>query len=114
METEAQPKTSEEPIPESKRFQEMFYETEKDLENEKRRKTFWKVLATVIICIWLYEKKSHSVWLPVADSQHIPSGENPPGNPKSIQNSGVSSILITVGGSFMAVMANHPLTHTHK
>jgi len=71
METEAQPKTSEELIPESKRSQEMFYETEKDLENEKRRKTFWKVLVTVITCIWLYEKKSHSVWLPVADSQQM-------------------------------------------
>ena len=71
METEAPPKTSEELIPESERFQEISYETEKHLENEKRRKTFWKVLATVIICIWLYEKKSHSVWLPVADSQQM-------------------------------------------
>ena len=49
METAAQPKTSEELISESERFQEMSYEAEKDLETEKRRKTFWKVLATVII-----------------------------------------------------------------
>src|SRR2546426_9047878 len=130
METEAPPKTSEELIPESERLQEISYETEKHLENEKRRKTFWKVLATVIICIWLYEKSPtvsgcrslipNKCVLPcqiggVLKCRHIiPSGENPPGNPKSIQNSGVSSILITVGGSFMTVMANHPLTHTHK
>ena len=71
MQTETEPNTPEELIQESAGLQDTSYETEKDLENEKRRKTFWKVLATVIICIWLYEKKSHSLWLPVADSQQM-------------------------------------------
>jgi hypothetical protein len=45
--------------------------TAQDLEGEKRRKTFWKALAIVVICICLYQKKSSAVWLPVADSQQM-------------------------------------------
>jgi hypothetical protein len=46
-------------------------ETGQDLECEKRRKTFWKAFAIVVIGICLYQKKSGAIWVPVADSQQM-------------------------------------------
>jgi hypothetical protein len=45
--------------------------TEQNPESEKRRKTFWKVFALVLICICLYQKKSGVTWVPIADSQQM-------------------------------------------
>jgi hypothetical protein len=69
MQNEA--KAKEDPVQDFEELEGILDETEKDLKNEKRRKTSWKVLAIAIICICLYQKKSRVVWLPVADSQQM-------------------------------------------
>ena len=71
MQNESKPMTTEVLIQENNGLQKMLDETAKHLRNEKGRKTSWKFLAIVIVCIWLYNKKSSVVWLPVADSQQM-------------------------------------------
>jgi hypothetical protein len=63
--------TTEELIQQNEGLQKRLDETTKHLHQEKGRKTFWRFLAMVIVCICLYEKKSNVVWLPVADSQQM-------------------------------------------
>jgi hypothetical protein len=41
------------------------------LRKEKNRKTLWMFLTLVLAGIFLYQKKSSAVWLPVADSQQM-------------------------------------------
>jgi hypothetical protein len=65
MQSEAQ--TSEE----SKALEVKLAETQQGLEREKRRKTFWKAFAIIVVCVCLYQKKSGAIWMPVADSQQM-------------------------------------------
>src|ERR1700722_18146650 len=74
MQNESNPMTTEELIQENKGLQRMLDETAKHLRNEKASKTLWRMLAIltiVIVCFFLYDKKSNVVWLPVADSQQM-------------------------------------------
>jgi len=41
------------------------------LRKEKNRKLFWMFFAAVLASIFLCQKKSSAVWLPVADSQQM-------------------------------------------
>jgi hypothetical protein len=60
-----------EPAEENKVLEVKLDGTARDLESEKRRKTFWKAFAIVIVCFCLYQKKSGARWLPVSDSQQM-------------------------------------------
>jgi hypothetical protein len=71
MQNESKPITTEELIQANQGLQKKLDETAKHLQGEKSRKTFWKFLAIVIVCVFLYEKKSSIVWLPVADSPQM-------------------------------------------
>jgi hypothetical protein len=71
MQIEPQSKTSEQVTQEYEGFQRTSAETAKRLPKQKSRKSLWKVCVVVILCIYLYEKKSGIVWLPVADSQQM-------------------------------------------
>jgi len=74
MQNESKPITTEELIQENQGLQKKLDEAAKHLQNEKVSKTFWKFLAIAIVFIGgirLYEKKSNTVWLPVADSQQM-------------------------------------------
>ena len=71
MQNESKPATTEELIEKHKGLQKLLDETAKHLQHEKGWKTFWKLLAIVIVCICLYNKKSSIAWLPVADSQQM-------------------------------------------
>jgi hypothetical protein len=71
MQSETQPKTTEELIQEFKGLQASLEETATQLRREKGRKSLWRVVALVTVAICLYETKSKTVWLPVADSQQM-------------------------------------------
>jgi hypothetical protein len=71
MQDTPKPMTVEEMIQENQGLQKMRDETVRALQSEKHRKTFWKYLALVMVCIGLYETKSRILWLPVADSPQM-------------------------------------------
>jgi hypothetical protein len=56
---------------ENQAFQKNREEAADGLRKEKNRKLFWMFLAVVLACVFLYQKKSSAVWLPVADSQQM-------------------------------------------
>jgi hypothetical protein len=71
MQNQPKPLTPGELIEQNKELQTMLDATAKVLQSEKHRKTFWKAVAIVIVCICVYQWKSKIVWLPVADSPQI-------------------------------------------
>lgn len=71
MQSEAEPKATGVQIAEDRGLEDSLHETVKRLQSEQRRKTFWKLLAVLIVGICLYKTKSNTVWLPVADSQQM-------------------------------------------
>lgn len=58
-------------IQEDKELRDLVDETAKDLQRQKSGAALWRFLAIAVVCFWLYQKKSHTVWLPVADSQQM-------------------------------------------
>ena len=66
-----EPRTTEEQTQEGESLQKTLAETVNRLRKEKTSKTFWKYLSIVLICVFLYQKQSNVVWLPVADSQQM-------------------------------------------
>jgi len=71
MQSETQVKTTEELIHGYEVLRKTLTETANQLQKEKRSKTIWRFFAVLIICIFVYAKKSNAVWLPVADSQQM-------------------------------------------
>ena len=71
MQNETLPETSEERIEECPGLHKLPGQAAKSLRSAKRIQAAWQLSAILMVMLFLYQKKSQTAWLPVADSQQM-------------------------------------------